>query len=85
MAMKHEYRIEPIGPRFRVIAPDGEQVGAYSAEDAAKKDMERCQKDAAMLDTAKLLVNIAIRTHMLTHGVARETALYWIRSASVVV
>jgi uncharacterized protein YcgI (DUF1989 family) len=83
--MKHEYRIEPLGTRFRVIDPNGEQVGAYSTEDAAQQDMERCEKEAAMLDTAKLLVNIAVRTYMLTHDVNRETALYWIRSASNVV
>jgi hypothetical protein len=35
-----------------------------------------------MLDTAELLVNIAVKTHMLTHGVDRETALRWLRCAS---
>jgi len=44
--------------------------------------MERCERDAAMLDTAELLVNIAVKTHMLTHGVDRETALRWLRCAS---
>ena len=33
-----------------------------------------------MRDTAKLLVNIAVETHMLMHGVDRETALHCIRA-----
>ena len=40
--------------------------------------MLRCEKEAAMLETAKLLVDIAVKTHMLIHSVDRETALYWI-------
>ena len=35
-----------------------------------------------MRDTAKLLVNIAVETHMLMHGVDRETALHCICSAA---
>jgi uncharacterized protein YcgI (DUF1989 family) len=73
------YRIEPAGTQFRVIDPEGEQVGTYSSEADAQQDMERCEKQYAMVDTAKLLVNIAVKTHMLMHGVDRETALFSLR------
>jgi hypothetical protein len=82
MIVKNEYRIEPIGAEFRVINPEGAQVGSFSTEDDARQGMQRCEKEAAMSDTAKLLLDIAIRTHMLIHGVDHETASYWIcRSA----
>jgi hypothetical protein len=74
--------VKLIGNQFRVIDAVGEELGAYSTEDTAKQGVERCEKDAAMLDTAELLVNIAVKTHMLTHGVDRETALRWVRCAS---
>jgi len=38
-----------------------------------------------MRDTAKVLVDIAIKAHMQQFEVDRETARYWIRSASGVV
>jgi hypothetical protein len=37
-----------------------------------------------MLETAKLLLENAIKAHMQIHGVDHDTALYWIRSASEV-
>jgi hypothetical protein len=74
--------LELIGNQFRVIGAEGEQMGAYPNEDAARQVMGRGERDAAMLDTAELLVNIAVKTHMLTPGVDRETALRWLRCAS---
>jgi len=35
-----------------------------------------------MYETAKLLVDTAIKAHMQMFGVDRETASYWIRSAA---
>ena len=78
MIVKNEYRIGPIGVEFRVIDPEGAEVGAFLAENAARQTMLRCEKEAAMLETAKLFVDIAVKTHMLIHSVDRETALYWI-------
>jgi len=43
---------------------------------------ERCKKEDAMWETAKLMVDTAIKAHMRMHGVDRETARYWISSAS---
>ena len=82
MISPNEYRVKLIENQFRVIDAFGEEVGAYSTEDGAKEGMERCEKDSAMLDTAELLVNFAVKTHILNYGVDRETALQWIRCAS---
>ncbi len=80
--MNAQYRIEPAGSQFKVIDPWGEYlVDVYSTEDAAKRDIERCKREDAMWETAKSLVDAAIRTHMEIFGVDRETARYWISSA----
>jgi hypothetical protein len=82
MMLANAFRVAFVRNQYRVIDAVGEEVGAYPTEDAAKQGLERCEKDAAMLNTAELLVNIAVKTHMLTHGVDRETALRWVRCAS---
>jgi hypothetical protein len=64
-----------------VIDDAGEQVGTYPTEEAAKKDIERCQREDTMYETAKQLVDFAIKAHMQMFGVDRETARYWICSA----
>ncbi len=79
--MNTEYRVEPAGDQFIVIDPDGEQVNTYATEEAAKRGIERCKRDDAMWETAKALVDAAIKTHMEIFGVDRETARYWISSA----
>ena len=80
--MSTEYHIEPDGSQFILIDDLGEQVGTYPTADAAKQDIERCKREEAMYETAKQLVDTAIKAHMETFGVDRETATYWIRSAS---
>jgi hypothetical protein len=80
--MSTKYRIESAGPAYIVIDPWGEQlVDTYPTEDAARQDIERCKKEDAMWETAKLLVDAAIKAHMQIHDVDRETAAYWINSA----
>jgi hypothetical protein len=84
--MTNEYCIEPAGPAFIVIDPWGEQlVDTYPTEEASKQDIERCKREDAMYETAKQLVDTAIKAHMKMHGVDRVTARYWICSASDVV
>jgi hypothetical protein len=83
--MSTEYRIETAGSQFTVIDPWGERlVDTYPTEDAAKQDIERCKKEDQMYETAKQLVDTAIKTHMQMFSVDRETARYWIQSASEV-
>ncbi len=82
--MSAEYKIQPDGAKFVVIDPTGEQVGIYPTEETARQGVERGRKRDAMLQTAKQLLDTAVKAHMQIHGVDRETALYWIRSASEV-
>ena len=79
--MSTEYSMKPAGTKFVVIDPWGEQVNAYPTEEAARQDIERCRKEDAMYEGAKMLVDIAIKTHMERFGVGRETAPYWTSSA----
>ena len=79
--MSNDYHIEPVGSAFIVIDDLGEPVGRYPTEEAAQQDIERCKKEEAMWETAKLLVDAAIKAHMQIHDVDRETAAYWINSA----
>ena len=83
--MINEYRIEPVGSRFAVIDPWGERVGTYPTGEVAKQDIERCKKEDRMYETAKQLMDTAIKAHMQMFEIDRETAQYWIRSASEVV
>jgi hypothetical protein len=79
--MTTEYRIEPDGAEFILIDNEGETVGVYPAIEAAKQVIERCKKDDAMWETAKLLLDTAIKANMQMHGVDRETARCWVTSA----
>jgi hypothetical protein len=79
--MTNDYRIESAGSAFILIDDADEQVNTYRTEDAAKKDLERCKREDAMWESAKFLVDIAIKTHMEMYGVDRDTARYWINSA----
>ena len=81
-AMSAEYRIEPAGHQFTIIDAAGNQVGIYPTEELARKAVERRSKQDAMLETAKLLLENAVKAHMQIHGVDHDTALYWIRIAS---
>lgn len=76
------YRIEAAGSQFRLTDTDGQELGEYSTAEAANEELRRREKEDAMLDTAKLLINVAVKAHMQIYGSDRETALYWIRRAS---
>jgi len=83
--MSTSKRIELAGSAFIVIDDLGEQVGAYPTENAAQKDIERCEREDRMYEVAKLLVDTAIKAPMQLHGVDRETARYWVCGAMGVV
>jgi hypothetical protein len=72
--MTNEYRIEPVGSLFIVVDPWGEIVNRCSTEEAARQDIERCEREDAMWETAKLMVDTAVKAHMRMHGVDRETS-----------
>jgi len=71
--LKKEYSIRHYGSQFMLIAPCGEQVGVYPTEEAARQDIERFRTES-MSQTAKILVENAIRAQMQLHGVDSETA-----------
>jgi hypothetical protein len=79
--MRYEYRIESVANAFIVIDDLGEPVGRYPTEEAARQDIQRCKREDEMWESAKLLVDAAIKAHMEKHGVGRESAAYWINSA----
>jgi hypothetical protein len=80
--MSNGYRIEVVGNAFIVTDPWGERlVDVFPTEDAAKQDIERCKKEDTMFETAKQLVDIAIKAPLQMFGVDREAASYWIHSA----
>ena len=81
-ATNAEYRIVAAGTQFTAFDAAGVQVGIYPSEEATRQGVERRRKHDAMLETAKLLLDTAAKAQMQIHGVDRETALYWIRSAS---
>jgi len=81
MTLRNRYGIEPTGTEFKLIDVNGLELGAFSTECAAREDLWRRQNEDALLDTAQLLVNVAVKGHILIHGTDRETALYWIRKA----
>jgi hypothetical protein len=84
-ATSAEYRIESAGHQFIIIDPAGNQVGIYPTEEVARQAIERRRKQDAMLETAKLLLENAVKAHMQIHGgVDHDTAFYWIRIASEV-
>jgi hypothetical protein len=57
-------------------------VDTYATEQAAKQEIERCKKNDEMWETAKLLVDVAVKVHMERFGVDCDTAQYWIQSAA---
>jgi hypothetical protein len=77
-----EYRIEPVGSQFIVIDPWNEIVGRYTSEEEAQQNIERCKKEDAISETARLLVDNAIKANMQLNGVDRETARRAIRDAA---
>ncbi len=82
MSAWNRYRIETAGSQFRLTDTEGQELGEYSTAEAANEDLRRRENEDAMLDTAKLLINVAVKAHMHIYGSDRETALYWIRRAS---
>jgi len=74
MTMTKEYKIESDGAEFIVIDGTGETIGVYLTQDAAEQDIERCKKDDAMWEPAKLLVDTAIKADMEKHEIDRGTA-----------
>lgn len=77
-----EYRIEQSGNQFVVIDSLDEVVDGFATEEAANQSIAQFEKEDAMYETAKFLIESAVKAHMEQFNVSREIAGYWIRSAA---
>jgi hypothetical protein len=75
------YRVGRAVSGFVIIDHDGKEVGSYSTRQEAIDDLDGCRREEAMFETAKTLLDIAVKTLMQMHGVDRDMARAWISSA----
>ena len=80
--MADTYRITLQGPEFMVSQNAGVTVGVYSTQQEALREIEACEQDDFMLQTARSLVNAAVEAHMRLHNTDRQAAHSWIREAA---
>lgn len=79
---RRTYHIEHRGRVFIVIDPLGERLDPdYLTIEQAQQGMERHMRDDAMYESAKFLLDTAIKLHMEIHKVDRKTTKYWVTSA----
>jgi hypothetical protein len=77
-----EYKINRVGSKFIVTHASGMKVAEFRTLRSAKADVGRLTRDAAMLETARVLVLQAVEDVMNKHGVSRSNAASWVREAS---
>ena len=63
--MADKYRIAHDGSDFVVNYEAGGTVGVYETEQEAKQEIEVCERDDFMLQTARSLVKAARRIHAI--------------------
>jgi hypothetical protein len=80
--MSFEYKIEPVGSQFIVVDPWDEIVGRYTSAEEAQQNIKRFKKEHAVSETARLLVENAIKALMRLSGVDRDTAERAIRDVT---
>jgi hypothetical protein len=80
--MADKYRIAHDGSDFVVNYEAGGTVGVYGTEQEAKQEIEVCEHDDFMLQTARSLVKAAVEAHMWLHNIDRQAAHDWIREAA---
>ena len=57
-------------------------VGVYKTEREAEQEIEACEQDDLMLETARSLVKKAVDGLMRMHRIDRQTARGWVRDAA---
>jgi hypothetical protein len=77
-----EYEITRVGSKFIVTHASGLKVAEFRTLGSAKAHVAVLTRDAAMLETARVLVVQAVETVMKKHGVSRSIAECWVREAS---
>jgi len=77
-----EYRISRDREKFVAIDSTDEVVGIFDAEQEATLAVERAKLEDAMYKHSKILFHAAIDSVMNSFDVDRETARYWVATAS---
>ena len=77
-----EYRIVKDHDEFVAIDSADEILGIYNTEQEAVQVVDRAKLDDAMYKHSKILFHAAIASVMDSFGVDRETARYWVATAS---
>lgn len=77
-----EYQILKDDGRFIAIDSTNEVVGVYDTEQDAERDVNRAKLEDAMYKHAKILFHTSVASVMNSFGVDRDTARYWIATAS---
>jgi hypothetical protein len=80
--MVDTYRITLQGPEFMVSQNAGVTVGVYSTQQEALREIEACERDDFMLQTARSLVKAATDAYMIMHIIDHRAAHDWIREAA---
>ena len=80
--MADAYRITPYGPEFMVSQNAGVTVGVYNTQHQALREIEECERDDFMLETARSLVNDAVDALVRMRHIDRRTAHGWIKEAA---
>jgi hypothetical protein len=77
-----EHKIVAQADKFVAIDSADEVVGVYDAEQEATRDVERAKLEDAMYKHSKILFHAAVASLMNSFGVDRDTARYWVATAS---
>jgi hypothetical protein len=83
--MNPGYRIKPTADKFTVFGPHDEDVAVHSTREEAEREIERCLREDARSEMARILVDTAIKSYMDMFGTDRETAREEISHAAEVV
>jgi hypothetical protein len=77
-----EYQILKDDGKFIAIDSTNEVVGAYKTEQDAERNVNRAKLEDAMYKHAKILFHASVASVMNEFGVDRDTARYWVATAS---
>jgi hypothetical protein len=80
--MADTYRITSHGPNFIINHDAGMTVGVYGTRQEALREIEACEQDDFMLETARSLVKNAVDVLVQTQNIDRRAACGWIREAA---
>ena len=77
-----EYDIVVQANKFVAIDSTDEVVGVFDTEEEAAREIERAKLEDAMYKHSKILFHAAIASVMNSFDVDRNTARYWVATAS---